>query len=149
MAGYNHRRGISNNALEAYRRNLKPITGSRPRTSATPTFPSRWASPDGWPRRGTGSPLPGIILRSTITRTTRSSTRKYAVWESAKRHRYITGWIPFEGELDDGGWIHLTDGTGKKAYSKWVNFRRLHPSRRARRRRAKQRDKTTPDQSSC
>ena len=26
MAGYNHRRGMSNNAVDAYRRNLKPIS---------------------------------------------------------------------------------------------------------------------------
>ena len=29
MAGYNHRRGMSRNALDAYRRDLKPISMER------------------------------------------------------------------------------------------------------------------------
>lgn len=64
MAGYNYRRGMTRNAVDAYRRNLTPISRFAAKTSATPTSASRLASPVGLPKRNTGNQSRGITYPS-------------------------------------------------------------------------------------
>ena len=182
MAGYNYRRGMSNNAVDAYRHNIKPISRFTAQDLRDADIHislgfARWLAkkkywkPVAWHHSSkyynkvnfySLETLREIILqlgdqleelrqsyrrhlsgRRANANGRRTPVRgKYAVWEGTKRHRYIVGWVPFEGELDNSGWIHLPDGTRKKAYSKWVKFRRLQPSRRARKRRDKERNRT-------
>ena len=40
--------------------------------------------------------------------------------------QHVVAWVPFEGELDGKGWIHLPDGTKKKGHTKWVRFRKVN-----------------------
>ena len=69
MAGYNHRRGMSKNAVGAYRRNLKSISRRTAPTqwgaSGIPSLKVRGTAPNApcatprcHPRRRLGSPTP-------------------------------------------------------------------------------------------
>ncbi len=186
MAGYNYRRGMSNNAVQAYRRNFKPISRFTAQDLQDANVDislgfARWLAkkkywnPSFWHHSSKYYNEVNFYnlknLRRLIRRLRdlgrleelRQSYRrhlkghrahakghrtpvqgKYAVWESTKRYRYITGWVSFEGELDGNGWIHLPDGTRKKASSKWVKYRKVRPNGNARQRRndAEKRNRT-------
>ena len=57
MAGYNYRRGMSRNAVDAYRRNLKPISRFTAQDLRDANIEISLASPSGWPRRNIGRPV--------------------------------------------------------------------------------------------
>ncbi len=79
----------------------------------------------------------------------RASVRgEYARWEGTGHHRHIVAWVTFKDVLDGNGWIHLPDGTRKKASSRWVRFHRLGLSRNARKRRTKKGRSETVDKPS-
>ena len=186
MAGYNRRRGMSNNAVDAYRRNLKPISRFTAQDLRDADIHislafARWlAKKKYWapaerhhsskfynkirfydPRRLSAASSSTWATRSkpcaNATWTTsepvathaqdhqRVAVRgKYARWEVLGRYRRIIEWVPFKGIRDGNGWIHLPDGTRKKAGSKWVKYRKVRPNRNARQRRndAKKRNTT-------
>lgn len=184
MAGYNYRRGMSRNAVDAYRRNLKPISRFTAQdlrdadVHISLAFAKWLAKKKYWKHveRHHSSKFYNKIrfydpddLRSVIldlgdeiehlrqrylddlrarrddARNQRVAVRgKYARWEILGRYRRIIEWVPFKGIRDGNGWIHLPDGTRKKAGSKWVKYRKVRPNRNARQRRndAKKRNTT-------
>ena len=177
MAGYNHRRGMSNNALKAYRRNLKPISRFTAQDLRHANIEislafARWLakeklwSPSDWHHSSKyynkvnfynlknlrrlvrhlnnegrleemrQRYLDDLRARRDGARGRRIAVRgKYARWEGTGKHRRIAEWVPFKGIRDGNGWIHLPDGTRKKASSKWVKYRKVRPNRNARQRR--------------
>ena len=90
-----------------------------------------------------------LAAKRQNAKTGRAPVRgEYAQWTGPGNYRRIEAWVPFKGELDGNGWIHLPDGTRKKANSQWVTFRRIKPSRSARKRRAAEKRAGTGDKSS-
>lgn len=167
MAGYNHRRGMSNNAVDAYRNNQMPLS----RFTAQDLHDAdinislgfaRWlARKKHWPyvaRHHTSKfyklvrfydlAALGRLIESLETDEMDSLRQHYRRHLAAKRRqarkgmapvegeyaqfagpvgrRHVVAWIPFEGELDGKGWVHLPDGTKKKARTKWVKFRKVN-----------------------
>ena len=48
-------------------------------------------------------------------------TGEYAQWSNSKPTN-IVAWVKFSGELDDKGWIHLPDGSRRRANGHWIRF---------------------------
>ena len=164
MAGYDYRRGMSNNAVDAYRRNIKPISRFTAQDLRDADIHislafARWmAKKKHWApvERHHSSKFYNMVrfydpvaLRNVIrdlgdgidnlrqrylddlrarredARARRVAVRgRYARWEGSGRHRRIAEWVSFKGIRDGNGWIHLPDGTRKKASSKWVKYRK-------------------------
>jgi len=182
MAGYNYRRGMSRNAVDAYRRNIKPISRFTAQDLRDTNVHISLAFAKWLAKRKHWTPaerhhtskfynkvrfydlndlrtvtlnlgreietlrqlyLDDLRARRAAARDHRVAVRgKYARWEGAGRHRRIAEWVPFKGIRDGNGWIHLPDGTRKKAGSKWVKYRKVRPNRNARQQRnAKKRNK--------
>ena len=182
MAGYNHRRGMSNNAVDAYRRNEKPISRFTAQDLRDADINislgfARWmARKKHWRHvaRHHSSKFYKFVrfydlaslrqriedlgtdqmdeLRQHYLRhlaAKRRQARKglapvqgeYAQFAGPVGRRHVVAWVPFEGELDGKGWIHLPDGSKKKARTKWVKFKKVNrkPST-GKRRRKKKRD---------
>ena len=70
MAGYNHRRGMSNNALKAYRRNLKPISRFTAQDLRHANIEISLAFARWLAKASSGPPPTGITRRNTTTRST-------------------------------------------------------------------------------
>ena len=183
MAGYNYRRGMSNNAVDAYRHNIKPISRFTAQDLREADIHislgfARWLAkkkhwkPVAWHHSSkyynkvnfySLETLREIILQlGDQLEELRQSYRRHLSGRRDSRQRPsrsgTAGNTPFgkapsatvtspvgshsRAMLDNSGWIHLPDGTRKKAYSKWVKFRRLQPSRRVRKRRDKEHNRT-------
>ena len=159
MAGYNHRRGMSNNAVDAYRNNQKPISRFTAQDLRDADIKislgfARWlARKKHWRyvARHHSSKFYKFVrfydlahLRQSIedlgTDQMAELRQHYRRHLAAKRRQaqkgltpvvgeyaqHVVAWVPFEGELDGKGWIHLPDGTKKKAHTKWVRFRKVN-----------------------
>ena len=51
---------------------------------------------------------------------------EYAKFAGTVGRRHVAAWVPFEGELDGNGCIHLPHGARMKARTKWVKFRKVN-----------------------
>lgn len=56
---------------------------------------------------------------------------EYAQFAGPVGRRHVVAWVPFEGEPDGKGWIHLPGGARTKARTKLVKFRKVNRKPRA------------------
>ena len=120
MAGYNHRRGMSNNAVDDYRKNEKPISQFTAQDLRDADVNISWALPGGWPGRNTGDTSHGTIRRNS-TNSFASTTWRPCV--SASKTWAPTGW-PNSDSITADTWRP----SGDRPARDWLQWRANTPS---------------------
>lgn len=153
MAGY-HGYKMSNNAVKAYDEGLVPLSKLRKQHLIDAGFPtlklnfvkwlgknghlgSEWHHTSSWYNQTSFLNLSWLenldldelekefkVSKQIKVEKPKMVEGEYPVWGGSKRKPRISYYKSFKGQLI-GDWIHLEDGSRKKASSKWIEFKEV------------------------